>query len=175
MGRERGPAGGITRPATDHVGEAAPGLAVLTTPSPGGFSMRRLTTWAAAAVLPALMVSAALVGCSGDNKTEPPKGGGDSGQKADSKGKGKGKTKLEPVPSTGTGTLKGRVTLEGNPPALAAMTKDIQAKMEANAQDGKVCLAGPPDEKDQQKWRIGQNKGVGNVFVWLQPPAGQYF
>src|SRR5262249_1930773 len=122
-------------------------------------------------------VSAALVGCSGGDKSEGPKSG-DTGQKAEKKeGKpGKsGKTKLEPVASTGTGTLKGRVSLDGPEPDLAAETKEVQAKMAANTQDGKFCLGAPDDQKAQQRWRIGQNKGVGNVFVWLQPPAGHYF
>jgi hypothetical protein len=133
--------------------------------------MRRLLTRAAAAVLSALLVSALTIGCSGDNKpSEAPKTP-DSGKKTTKTGKGK----LEPVAATGTGTLKGRVSLEGPEPDLAAMTKDVQAKMEANTQDGKFCLSGPKDEIDQQKWRIGQNKGVQNVFVWLQPPAGHYF
>ncbi len=139
--------------------------------------MRCLTSWAAAAVLPALLASLLMIGCSGGDKGTsggPPKDGGSSDLGRKSKGKEKGKA-LEAVAATGTGTLKGRVTLEGAEPDLAAETKDLHSKMEANAQDGKFCLSAPDAEKNQQKWVIGQNKGVGNVFVWLQPPSGKYF
>jgi hypothetical protein len=134
--------------------------------------MRRLTTWAAAAVVPALMVSLLTIGCGG-TATEAPKTS-DTGKKVGKEGKSKKKA-LETVASTGTGTLKGRVTLDGGEPDLPTLTKELQEKMAANAQDGKFCLSAPEDQKSQQKWVFGQNKGVGNVFVWLQPPAGHYF
>jgi hypothetical protein len=123
------------------------------------------------------MASLLMIGCSGSDKpTESggPRGGASSEGKKGGKDKGKGKA-LEAVTATGTGTLKGRVTLDGPEPDMAADTKELRAKMEANAQDGKFCLSAPEDQNSQQKWVIGQNKGVGNVFVWLQPPAGHYF
>src|SRR5689334_5884360 len=36
-------------------------------------------------------------------------------------------------------------------------------------------LAGQNFEKEQFTWRIGDNKCVGNVFVWLRPEAGELF
>jgi hypothetical protein len=30
-------------------------------------------------------------------------------------------------------------------------------------------------EKEQQGWRIDENGGLGNVFVWLVPPRGKFF
>jgi hypothetical protein len=129
-------------------------------------------TWAAAAVLPAVLASALAVGCGGSEKTEPSKS--EVGKQRVEK-KGKGPKKLEKVASTGTGTLKGRVTLEGAEPDLAAETKLVQGAMAAKADDAKVCLEAPEDQKDQQKWRIGKDKGVANVFVWLRPPEGHYF
>jgi hypothetical protein len=130
-------------------------------------------TWAAAAVVPALLVSTLTIGCSGGDKTEPeaPKTG-DSGKKDKPKAT---KGKKEELASTGWTTVKGRVTLEGDKPDVAALTKDVLAAIEANKQDGKFCLEAPPDQKDQQTYRIGQNNGVGNVFVWLAPPEGKYF
>jgi hypothetical protein len=88
-----------------------------------------------------------------------------------------------PAASTGTGTLKGRVTLKGERPDVAALDKALLAKMEAN-QDRKHCLEGASEEeKSQQTWRVGKDTagrlskgaGVANVFVWLKPPEGKYF
>jgi hypothetical protein len=85
---------------------------------------------------------------------------------------------LRPLPFTGRGTLKGRVTLDGPPPSnLAEQTKKLQEAMKAK--DNAHCLTSvPPDhaaDKEQQAWRIGKDKGVQNVFVWLKPPAGKFF
>ncbi len=85
------------------------------------------------------------------------------------------KKKLLPVMSQGTGTLKGRVTLEGDPPDLKALDKQIKAQMELVKQHAECCLKGTADETGQQVWRLGKDKGVGNVFVWLAPPDGHYF
>jgi len=132
-------------------------------------------TWATAAVLPALVVSALSVGCSGDNKTDT--GGGPAKdsvkEKKDDKDKG-GKKKKEPLASTGTGTLKGRVTLAGDKPDIAGLNAKITKAID-EYKDKKDCLEAPEHEKDEQVWRIGQNNGVENVFVWLAPPAGKYF
>jgi hypothetical protein len=138
--------------------------------------MRRLMTRALAALLPALLVSALTIGCSGSNTGggEGGAGGGDTGGKKERADKGK-KKQLEELASTGWGTLTGKVTLEGAAPDLAAKDADIKKAMEANQQDGKFCLSGPPDEINQQQWRIGKDKGVQYVFVWLQPPQGKFF
>jgi hypothetical protein len=66
------------------------------------------------------------------------------------------------------------VTLDGPEPDLAAEATYIQGQTKANALHGDFCLSGPKDEIDQQKWPIGPNRGVGNAFVWLPPPAGHY-
>jgi hypothetical protein len=128
--------------------------------------MRRLITGAAAVVLPALLVSAFTIGCSGDNKTstEPSKTESKKGAKA----------KLEPVASTGSGTLKGRVTLEGAPPDIANLNKNLNEQIDKNT-DKKFCLEAPPEQTGQQVWRLGKDKGVADVFVWVAPPEGQYF
>jgi hypothetical protein len=83
--------------------------------------------------------------------------------------------RLQPVASTGWATVRGRVTLEGNPPDVAALDRELLAKMDAN-QDRKHCLAGASEaEKSQQTWRVGKDRGVCNVFVWLAPPEGRCF
>ncbi len=132
--------------------------------------MRRLMTWAVAAVVPALLVSTLTIGCSGDNKTatEPAKPA--SSKKASKGGKGK----LEELASTGTTTVKGRITLAGDKPNIDTLTADLNALVE-KSQDKQHCLDAPPEQKGEQVWRFGQNNGVADVFVWLAPPEGKYF
>jgi hypothetical protein len=128
-------------------------------------------TWAVAAVVPAVLVSALTIGCSGDNKTEPEAPKTTEGKKPPKVTKGK----KEELASTGWTTVKGRITLEGDKPDVTVLNKDLTAAMEANKQDGKHCLSAPGDEKEEQTYRFGPNNGVGNVFVWLAPPEGKYF
>lgn len=54
----------------------------------------------------------------------------------------------KPVRGRGRATLKGRITVQGDPPA---------------------------DWSGMEQWRLGDNKQVGNVLVFLQPERGQYF
>ena len=128
--------------------------------------MRRLTTWAAAAVLPALMASALLIGCGGGDKTEAPKGDGDSGKKVEKKGdKPKGLTAVE---AKGKGTIKGKVKLAGSKPDFSKENADLLAQMKQK--DEAHCVANAPkDQTEQQHWRISDDGGIANVFVWLQP------
>jgi hypothetical protein len=129
--------------------------------------MRRLLTGALAAVVPALMVSAMLVGCSGDNK------GGDNTKKDKTEPEPSGQKKA--LDTKGTATFKGRVTLAGDPPNTKALDENIKGLIDKNAQDKDYCLKGGPDETGQQEWEFGKDKGVGNVFVWVAPPDGTYF
>jgi hypothetical protein len=78
--------------------------------------------------------------------------------------------------STGWATVKGRVTLKGDKPDIEALNKEMLKAIDAN-QDKNHCLSdkAPADQKEQQTWRIGKDNGVGNVFVWLEPPEGHYF
>lgn len=69
----------------------------------------------------------------------------------------------EELVSTGWGTLKGKVTFDGTPPTRAQL--DI-------TKDKEVCDKG--DTKDQT-WKVGSDKGVANVVIWLRAPAGKYF
>jgi hypothetical protein len=127
-------------------------------------------TWATATVLPALLVGALTVGCSGDKKDD-----GDKPAKTDKDKKKGEKGKREQLASTGWGTIKGRVTFDGDKPDLKAANAQMLEKIEAN-QDKKHCLDGASDrEKGQQLWHFGPNNGVGDVFVWLAPPDGKYF
>jgi hypothetical protein len=82
----------------------------------------------------------------------------------------------KPVVAKGRATLKGKITLKGDVPKdlLDDMTKKLRELM-AGHMNKACCLAGGPEEVTQQVYRIGDNKQVGNVFVWVQPPKGSYF
>jgi len=118
-----------------------------------------------------LALSLGLTGCGGSKDS----GGGTgtsttSGKAETDKGSGKGEmTAIEP----GKATLKGKVTLAGNPPDLTKMTEALQAEMKAK--DPTNCLSGNPRDVAEQKWRIGKNNQVGNVFVWLAPPDRSHY
>jgi hypothetical protein len=131
--------------------------------------MRRLMTWVTAAVVPALLVSALSIGCSGSN-TEAPTS---TEKKTGKSGKG-GKPKLTKFASTGTATLKGKVTIDGEPAEIETLNKQVD-KLVSESQNKDQCLAAPADEKGQQKWKINKDDTVRDVFVWVAPPEGQYF
>jgi hypothetical protein len=85
--------------------------------------------------------------------------------------------KMQPVDvSKGRATLRGKITLKGDDPAavLAKLTKSLQAQMDDHT-DKKCCREGKAEEVTTQAWRVGDNKQLGNVFVWVQPPKDYYF
>jgi hypothetical protein len=127
--------------------------------------MRHLRWVSAALTIPAFALLAA-VGCGGgDGKgTDKPKI--ESSAPSTSKAKTGSSAKKEEVASTGWGTLKGKVTFDGTPPTPKPL--DI-------TKDQATCNMGPPDEKNDPTWRVGADKGVANVVVWLQEPANKYF
>lgn len=133
--------------------------------------MRRVQFGLLTFALPALALSLVLAGCGGkDDK------GGDT--------KKPGETKKNPKPTPtgdkkevkgdGISTIKGAIKLDASP-NIAELDKKIKDLI--NESDSKsVCLMGSAHEKDQQVWRIGENKQVANVFVWIQPEdANHYF
>lgn len=69
--------------------------------------------------------------------------------------------------ATGTGTLKGTVKFDGTPPAV------VPAKMDPSNKDIAHCKKG---DTDDPTWIVDPaSKGVANVVVWVQAPAGQFF
>src|SRR5262249_28080227 len=82
--------------------------------------------------------------------------------------------KLDPVKGDYKGVIKGKVVWQGAEPDLDDATKKLQETIGKN-NDAKFCLKGSPAETVQQAYRIGKNKGLGNVFVWIAPPKGQAF
>jgi hypothetical protein len=71
-------------------------------------------------------------------------------------------------------TVRGRVTLEGPAPDVAALTREFQAAR-FRGTDRDVCLGAPAVENEQQQWRVGDDGGVANVVVWLRPADGSHF
>jgi hypothetical protein len=116
---------------------------------------------------------AVLVGCaagrrrarSADDEEDDYKGGKSSRAAA-------AVVERKPIKVTEAGTIKGKITLEGGMPDLTKLTSELQANMK---QDRDYCLNGSPGsptspvEKSEQEYRIGDNKQVGNVFVWIEP------
>src|SRR5579872_3269883 len=121
-------------------------------------TMRRLHLGVLAAVVPALLLSLALVGCGG--KEEKGTTGGGPSVGPGKKGGGEMKA-VEP----GKGTLSGKVVLAGAKPDVKKLTDDLLAAIKTKKDDEAYCLKAPEDQRIEQEWRIGDNNGVGNVFV----------
>ncbi len=139
--------------------------------------MRRLQFGILGSTLAALALCVLLAGCSKDKDkdegelTSPTKTKGDGTKK-----KAGGTQKL--VEGKGTATLKGKITVKGGSvPAgvLEELTKNFQDLIAKKADDKSVCMAGSPAEITEQIYRLGANKNVGNVVVWLMPPDRNTF
>jgi len=138
--------------------------------------MRRLQLGLVAFAVPMLALSLVLVGCGKPNEeggSTAPTGTGDKGTK---KGTSSAKAELQPVKGEYKGTLKGKITLKGNAqPIIAKLDEAIKVDMSKN-QDKDYCMMGRPEETNQQEYKVGENNGVGNVFVWIEPAeANHYF
>jgi hypothetical protein len=117
------------------------------------------------ALLPALAAFVVLSGCGGSDKGDKP-----SAEKVSSDtSKITPAGKKEELASTGWGTLKGKVTFDGTPPV---MKPDI---VQSDNKDKEFCHKGSPKDIQEQTWKIGPDKGVANVVVFLKAPDGKYF
>jgi hypothetical protein len=125
--------------------------------------MRRLLKGVLLSALPVLALSLGLAGC-GSKDTGAPATDDDKRPKA----------KLEPVKGKGTTTLQGKITFQGEKPPFAALTAAIHARDDWKKNQD-FCSKGSPPEVSQQEYRIGDNNGVGNVFVWIEPEENHYF
>jgi hypothetical protein len=125
--------------------------------------MRKVSLFTSVLLLPALVVL--LIGCGGGSADKDKKiTKTTDGSKSTPSG---GKKELA---STGWGTLKGKVTLEGDPPVVSDNKVQIEAL--SNDKDKSHCLMG---DISNQTWKVGPNKELANVVVWLQAPSGTYF
>src|SRR5262249_11884288 len=66
---------------------------------------------------------------------------------------------------------EGKVTWDGSSDFSGDTTK-LQEGMKT---DKAYCLSGKDYETTQQAFRVGTNKGLGNVVIWIEAPPGQYF
>jgi hypothetical protein len=135
--------------------------------------MRRIAMWSAAAVLPAVLVSA-LVGCSSSTTT----GGGAAPTNASTSGGGGG-DKPTAIVAKETGTLKGKVTFKGNKADLKLDEMTATLRKEMENKDAQHCIK-DVSEKDkaqteQQVWRIADDGAIANVIVYLKAPKGKFF
>jgi hypothetical protein len=131
------------------------------------------TLLAAAAVGAPLLISLFLVGCGkpkgdDDESGEPSKGGGPTVA---------AKTEeLKPLPSKAGATLKGKVTLKGTGPDIAALNAKYQMDIKSKPDQIATCFDMAPEaEKTEPYWHIGAGNGVSDAVVWIQPPEGYYF
>ena len=132
------------------------------------------TLLAAAAVGAPLLISLFLVGCG------KPKGDDDDSGAGPSKGAGSTTTakteELKPLPSKQGATLKGKVTLKGAAPDIAALNAKYQAAIKSKPDQIGTCFDMAPEaEKTEPYWHIGAGNGVADAVVWIQPPQGYYF
>ena len=128
--------------------------------------MRRFHLGIATIALPVFAFTLFLAGCGKDEK----KGNTDTAGNVSAE---QPKGDLKPVESKG-GVLKGKITLKGSPD-LAALTKKLQADIAAKTDSKDYCMKGSETEITEQEYRIGDNKQLGNVFVWIMPDTGTYF
>jgi hypothetical protein len=125
--------------------------------------MRPLKHGLVACALGAFMF--ALLGCGkGNDDDDTPskrkRGGGGGGD-------GSSEVQLEPVKGDYTGKIRGKVVWTAGPvdPPPLDFTKDKDA-----------CSMGSEYEKrDNSLWLNKGHTRLGNVFVWIDPPEGQFF
>jgi hypothetical protein len=135
----------------------------------------------AMAVTVAFAAAVSLIGCGGGGDTKKPEGGPKPG---DGKGSDKGPPgggggaagagaggAVVAFKGEGSGKLKGTVKLNGD----AGAPKKIDFSGHSKKDEIPVCEMGSPDETTVPLWRVGPNKGVENVVVWLRAPKGHYF
>jgi hypothetical protein len=133
--------------------------------------MRRYQLGLLACTLPVFVLSLALTGCGGE-KDKPKTTDASSGTKDGAKEKATGKA--EPLEG-GTGVVKGKVTVKVDDSLKTILARDNKEKLTAAKLDAKsveTCLAG---DMSQQAWKVSDQGGVKNVFVWLIPPRGKFF
>ena len=127
---------------------------------------------AAAALGAPLLISLVLIGC-GRPKDEEDAGAGDGGGAA-AAGPATA-AELKPLPAKHGAVLRGKVTIKGAPD-IAAENAELADEISKKPDQKPTCYdIAPEAEKTQQKWVLDGKGGVGNVVVWIQPPANTYF
>ena len=119
------------------------------------------------------LVPAILVGCGGIKETET-----DEQRLDKDKDKGKGATAGQQLKILrgGKGVLKGKVILEGGLPNLDALNTSLAAAMTKDPTQKGACYDSASEaERQQQDWRVAEDGGLADVFVYLKPIKGSFF
>ncbi len=123
-----------------------------------------------------------LLGCGGKKDEEEDVGPRRSNKKRET-GLLAGPT-LKKVEAKEYGTISGKIEFLGDAAAVIAEADAVSTI--TGKKDADFCLTGKegtesspfpvhPYETNQQVYRIGNNKCLGNVFVWIEPQQGYYF
>jgi hypothetical protein len=149
--------------------------------------MRRIHFGLLAAALSMMVVSFALSGCGGSKSDDDDEGSAPRKKSKSAKGTSGGPkgSALKPVTAKEYGVIRGEVKWPGDKkPDFSSQTEALQKGMST---DKDYCLTGKKKdgstgkhpimdyETFQQTYRVGDNMGVGNVFVWIVPEQGYYF
>ena len=130
--------------------------------------MLHFRRWGILLLVPALAYVLATTGCGSDKGTDVPRSGTGARSTAVASNTA-AVVEASAVEAKGTATLKGKITYDGTPPTLPDLTPEMEKKGEP---DKSHCLKG---DRSDQLWKVGADKGVANVIVWLQAPEGKYF
>ena len=82
---------------------------------------------------------------------------------------------MKPVTATEYGVIRGKVAWTGDLPDIGKLTDELRGLISKKADDRDYCMSGKDYETTEQVYRIGDNKGLGHVFVWIEPEAEHYF
>jgi hypothetical protein len=118
-------------------------------------------------VVPALFLIGITIGCGSKDTGRPagPTSGGGAG--ADEKKQPTPAGAKEELASTGWGTLTGKVIYDGDPPKVGKVNIPDANKDKAYCEGG--------DTTEPEDLKVGADKGVESVVVWLRAPAGKFF
>jgi len=121
-------------------------------------------------LMPALLLSVALLGCSGDKKKEGGKKGGEEGKKDGDGEPAAGE--MKPV-KVGKNVIAGVVKLGKEDPDYDKLEADLKKKIDAKPEYKTACK----EAYNQTLWIVDKDtRGVKNVVVWLMPEKdGQFF
>lgn len=117
-------------------------------------------------IIPVLALLTGVAGCGKEDKPAPRT----TTKLAPADGVGQAAGGKKATIKPGAAKFTGRVIYEGDPPTAASLEPIMKTH-----NDAPVCLDGTDKERIEQTWLIGKDKGVENVVIWLNPPAGSEF
>lgn len=142
--------------------------------------MRRFSIALLSCCLAAVALTSLTVGCGGkkdDDEDDAPRR-----PKRATAGPAAAAATLKPVVGDYSGTITGKVELASDADLAertASLRKDINSHSDSaycsrGEKAGSPTLPVRPFETEEQEYRVGKNKGLGNVFVWIEPESAQY-